>query len=113
MSREAFEQWWEEICSLEGYPSTRTSALRAWQARDAEVEALREEAINAVKEAWALGQTYWQQADSESFSQNKKSEATLQKFLHLMNALAEVRPSISQRMSDAGYTRSVKVNDDE
>ena len=38
----------------------------------------------ALGRAFALGQTYWQQADSESFTQNAKSEVTYQKFRDLM-----------------------------
>lgn len=38
-----------------------------------------------MRRAFNLGQTYWQQADSDSYSQNKKSDATLATF----NALVE------------------------
>ena len=38
-----------------------------------------------MRRAFNLGQTYWQQADSDSYSQNKKSDATLAAF----NALVE------------------------
>jgi hypothetical protein len=38
-----------------------------------------------LKQAFHLGQTYWQQADSESWSQQKKSDATFAKF----NALVD------------------------
>lgn len=34
----------------------------------------------ALRRAFSLGQTYWQQADSESYSQNRKSEETRAKF---------------------------------
>ena len=30
----------------------------------------------ALRRAWQLGQTYWQQADSESYSQNKRPDTT-------------------------------------
>lgn len=43
--------------------------------------------IARLKKAFQLGQTYWQQADSESYSQNAKSDQTLEKFKQL---LAEV-----------------------
>ena len=47
----------------------------------------------ALRLAFNLGQTYWQQADSESYSQNRKSEATSAKF----NALvAEVAAALEQ-----------------
>lgn len=34
----------------------------------------------ALKYAFQLGQTYWQQADSESYSENKKSDKTAELF---------------------------------
>ena len=34
----------------------------------------------ALRRAWQLGQTYWQQADSDYISQHKKSEETQRKF---------------------------------
>lgn len=34
----------------------------------------------ALRRAWRLGQTYWQQADSDYISQHKKSEETQRKF---------------------------------
>lgn len=39
----------------------------------------------ALGKAWELGQTYWYQADSESWSQNRKSEATQAKFHALVD----------------------------
>jgi len=47
----------------------------------------------AMGTAWQLGQTYWQQADSESFSQNKKSDDTQIKFDRLVD---ETREAIRQ-----------------
>ncbi len=37
----------------------------------------------ALRKAFQLGQTYWQQADSDYISQNKKSDDTYAKFLVL------------------------------
>lgn len=34
----------------------------------------------ALRRAFSLGQTYWQQADSDSYKQNAKSDETRQKF---------------------------------
>ena len=46
----------------------------------------------AMRKAWLLGQTYWQQADSESFSQNAKSDETHAKFDKLIDdTLAAMR----------------------
>lgn len=49
-------------------------------------------ASKALRRAWQLGQTYWQQADSESYSQNKKSVETQAKFQQLVD---ETRAAIS------------------
>ena len=37
---------------------------------------LTDTVCKALRRAWQLGQTYWQQADSESFVQHKKAETT-------------------------------------
>lgn len=49
----------------------------------------RAEALRlALVHAWQLGQTYWQQADSESYKQNALSNVTLDKFnAHLEETL--------------------------
>ncbi len=39
----------------------------------------------ALRRAWHLGQTYWQQADSESWSQNKKADETQARFQQLVD----------------------------
>jgi len=43
----------------------------------------RDALAKAMSRAFSLGQTYWQQADSESYSQNAKSGETSAKFLAL------------------------------
>ncbi|MFA7278930.1 MAG: hypothetical protein WC100_02440 [Sterolibacterium sp.] len=47
----------------------------------------------AMRRAWQLGQTYWRQADSESFSQQKKSDETQHKFEQLID---ETRAQLTQ-----------------
>lgn len=42
----------------------------------------------ALRRAFNLGQTYWQQADSESYSQNRKSDETRCKFDSLIDETA-------------------------
>ena len=37
-----------------------------------------------LSRVWSLGQTYWQQADSDSYRQQDKSEETRQKYLALV-----------------------------
>ena len=55
-------------------------------------EDLQDLVSKAMRRAWQLGQTYWQQADSESYSQNKKADETQQKFDALVD---EVRDAIA------------------
>ena len=38
----------------------------------------------ALRKAFLLGQTYWQQADSEYTSQHRKADATREQFLQLV-----------------------------
>ena len=48
----------------------------------------------AMRKAWQLGQTYWQQADSDSYKQNAKSGETQNMFLELVD---ETRAEITGR----------------
>ena len=50
----------------------------------ADIENKADIATLALRKAWQLGQTYWQQADSESMSQWKKADATQAKFQQLV-----------------------------
>lgn len=56
----------------------------------------------AMWRAWQLGQTYWQQADSESYAQNKRSDETQKKFDALVD---EVRAAIAKTPNDLGNRR--------
>ena len=46
---------------------------------------LTDTVCKALRHSWHLGQTYWQQADSESFAQNKKAETTHAAFVALLD----------------------------
>lgn len=52
-------------------------------------EDLQDVVTKAMRKAFQLGQTYWQQADSESYSQNAKSDVTYQDFIALTEATIE------------------------
>ena len=54
------------------------------KAYQAELKSLRAMAQADLKLAFSLGQKYWQQADSDSYSQNKKSVATIAQFDELL-----------------------------
>jgi hypothetical protein len=43
----------------------------------------------ALQEAFLLGQAYWQQADSDSYAQHRKSDVTMQEFIDLKNSFLE------------------------
>ena len=45
----------------------------------------------ALRRAYSLGQTYWQQADSDSYAQNRRSDETQRKFDALVD---EVRDAL-------------------
>lgn len=52
--------------------------LIAWQRRE------QSSIEKALRRAFSLGQTYWQQADSEYASQWKKADSTKEKFEELV-----------------------------
>ncbi|MBT2300415.1 hypothetical protein J7E70_08045 [Variovorax paradoxus] len=60
--------------------------LIAWQRRE------QTPIEKALRRAYSLGQTYWQQADSESYSQNKKSDETAAKFEALVSETVAASP---------------------
>jgi hypothetical protein len=43
-----------------------------------------QELITALKQAYYLGQTYWQQADSDYESQHKKADVTQETYIELV-----------------------------
>lgn len=55
-------------------------------------EDLQDLVSKALRRAWQLGQTYWQQADSEYFSQHKKADVTQARFDELIE---ETRAAIA------------------
>ena len=68
-------------------------------AKDAEMETRSEDikdiTSKALRKAWQLGQTYWQQVDSEYISRQKKSDATRAKFMELID---DTRKAIDSAM---------------
>ena len=48
-------------------------------------EDLQDVVSKALRRAWQLGQTYWQQADSDSYRQNKQSGETQAVFVKLVD----------------------------
>jgi hypothetical protein len=51
-------------------------------------EQLREDVDKALQRAFELGKSYWHQADSESIAQNKKADATFEKFKELKQTIS-------------------------
>jgi hypothetical protein len=63
--------------------------LIAWQRRE------QSPIEKALRQAFNLGQTYWSQADSESYAQNKRSDVTRDKFETLVTET--VAAALSQK----------------
>lgn len=59
----------------------------------AALEDAQDIASKALRKAWQLGQTYWQQADSEYTSQHRKADETQAKFQQLVD---DTRESIAK-----------------
>lgn len=64
----------------------------------------------ALRRAYSLGQTYWQQADSESYSQNRKADDTSRKFAALVD---ETRALALARSGQAASGSSQGARSDE
>lgn len=62
---------------------------------------LLEQVRQALHRAYSLGQTYWQQADSESYKQNAKAYQTQAKFDALV---AETCAALQQQEAGSGCT---------
>lgn len=59
---------------------------------------LRDLIFNALGRSYSLGQTYWQQADSDFTSQHRKADQTQAKFDHLRaSTLADLSEAMNQR----------------
>lgn len=65
---------------------------------------LTDTVCKALRRAWQLGQTYWQQADSESFVQHKKSETTHAAFVALLD---DTRAALASAPAQAGVPASL------
>ena len=64
----------------------------------------------ALLRAWQLGQTYWQQADSDSTCQQNKSDATQHKFSELIE---KTRAMLATTPPPATAPESVRLTDEE
>jgi len=70
----------------------------------------------AMNRAWQLGQTYWQQADSDSYSQNRKSSETQAKFNALVDEtraalLAAPPPLTAEQIQDYEEAAVIAASD--
>ena len=63
-------------------------------------EDLQDTVSKALRRAWQLGQTYWQQADSEYTSQHRKADETQGKFDALVE---ETRAALSTAAQPPDY----------
>lgn len=73
------------VQNLEG----QIAELAAAQKDAKQREDLQDVVSKALCRAWQLGQDYWAQADSESYSQNKRADETHKKFMTLIDTTLE------------------------
>ena len=78
----------QEKAALKGQADV-LDALNTSQAHEisllkAELASVKAERDESVKRAFQLGQTYWQQADSQYESQNRKSDETMARYKQLL-----------------------------
>ena len=52
----------------------------------------------ALRRAWQLGQTYWQQADSDSYKQNARSAQTEVMFMDLVEETSRMVAEIDEKL---------------
>ena len=62
----------------------------------------------ALNRAFRLGQTYWQQADSESYAQNRKSVKTMDAFRALLD---ETCAALAQPAEPAAWSGDPSTQD--
>ena len=71
----------------------------------------RDDVALAIRRAFQLGQTYWQQADSESYRENGKSDATLEKYRATLAETSEKAARADARIAE--LEQAVTVRDTE
>ena len=79
-------------------------------------EDLQDVVSKALRRAWQLGQTYWQQADSDSYRQNKQSGETQAVFVKLVDETRAALATPAQAAalvspSDDGFMAAVNEMD--
>jgi hypothetical protein len=68
---------------------------------------------DALNRAWLLGQTYWAQADSDSYAENRRADQTRNKFQALVkDTLAQMTAPTAAAVPDVGdYVLATKYTD--
>ena len=96
-------------------PAIRLAHLSDAQRRADTLQISRAVVEQALKRAYQLGQTYWQQADSDSWTQNKKSDETQVHFNALVTKTCEaLQPqaaawqTLSQQIQEAAIASGQK-----
>jgi hypothetical protein len=73
--------WVNRLTADDLHSKADIAAVLAWYRHQlAELAALRTSRLSDLRRAWQLGQKYWQQADSQSYAENRRSDETRQKF---------------------------------
>ena len=60
----------------------------------------QEDVALAIRRVFQLGQTYWQQADSESYRENDKSDVTLEKYRATLAEPSEIAARADARIAE-------------
>ena len=97
--------------ALKLWNAAMRSAKQAAPASPEQVQAPMVEKVRAaMKRAYCLGQTYWQQADSEYASQHKKADVTAGRFIELTDEICAqlAAPSVAATAVDDELRHAVR-----
>jgi hypothetical protein len=75
-----FDVWWEREGKHHNPFDLRNAFCAGAVIALARAPKAEPDVEKALRRAFSLGQTYWQQADSESYTQNRLSDVTREKF---------------------------------
>lgn len=87
-----------DMARREAYEVLARAAAPQAEAAQGVPEDVIDAVSKALRRAWQLGQTYWQQADSDSYKQQDKSDETQKKFEKLLD---ETRSMLAAPLSES------------
>jgi hypothetical protein len=66
--------------------------------------------IKAMNSAFSLGQTHWQQSDSESYKQNAKADETRTRFVQLRTDVEDELTQLREQNSQLRFVNNVLLD---